>query len=481
MSSAVEEESEKPSSGAPSDPELPWASESPSSKKSSKSKSSKGTTPSSSGADFDIPTTAQRDSPRILSDRSPRSSSDSHTSTTLPRSPERKRRHSKHSKKNSAAHAEKKSHKSSRLRTSESSAVGSVESDCSAVASPSTDYASPADAVAAEPLLTSTSLPLCVNTELDADQAAFDVAPEAVVPEGGVVLEALSGTAAETGEPDVAVPSAEADGNAADKGEDDGGGVVIEDDDDNWDDDDVIRPENFTSPNPMVAAVPLRVDISDQTLLSAASGLGSPRSIDSRSMNGPMHVLKYADFIEQLEDPMTARQLPTAVHLTLIDFRGVGLNRLPPLLFELSSVRIALFSRNSLSWLPCDVVRWSESLQVLDVSGNSLTELPPELVRCRNLRSLSVSSNQLTSVDVALQLSSLKHFVYHDNPFQEHVVQFLESFVVRDASLSIKSGNAEVAQLPLARLHWLRWLTISHCNLSSAPREVADLRLLECL
>ncbi len=102
--------------------------------------------------------------------------------------------------------------------------------------------------------------------------------------------------------------------------------------------------------------------------------------------------------------------------VTELDLSGNQLSSLPPELATLSHLQQLYLSDNELSSLPPELAQLS-NLQQLYLSNNQLSSLPPELAQLSNLQQLYLSNNQLSSLPPELaQLDNLRELYLHDNP-----------------------------------------------------------------
>lgn len=95
-------------------------------------------------------------------------------------------------------------------------------------------------------------------------------------------------------------------------------------------------------------------------------------------------------------------------HLQVLDVSGNALTALGPELLALSGLRTLLARNNRLGGpgsLPKGLARspLCRSLQVLNLSGNRFQELPPSLLELRALQTLSLGGNQLQSIPAEIE------------------------------------------------------------------------------
>jgi hypothetical protein len=102
----------------------------------------------------------------------------------------------------------------------------------------------------------------------------------------------------------------------------------------------------------------------------------------------------------------------------ILNLHGLGLEELPPLFAELRSLRRLHLSGNRLRTVPAEVFRLV-NLEVLDLEDNQLSTLPAGLAALKKLRVLYLSRNQLTSIDANALPASLDELYLDDNQLKE--------------------------------------------------------------
>uniref|UniRef100_A0A2K6US38 Leucine rich repeat containing 58 n=1 Tax=Saimiri boliviensis boliviensis TaxID=39432 RepID=A0A2K6US38_SAIBB len=146
-----------------------------------------------------------------------------------------------------------------------------------------------------------------------------------------------------------------------------------------------------------------------------------------------------------------------------------------------------LLPHNHLVSLPRALGSGFPHLQLLDVSGNALTVLGPELLALRGLRTLLAKNNRLggpSALPKGLAQSplcrSLQVLNLSGNCFQEVPASLLELRALQTLSLGgnqLQSIPAEIENLQ--RLHSLRSLSLHNNLLTYLPREILNLIHLE--
>ncbi|MBF0566779.1 MAG: leucine-rich repeat domain-containing protein [Nitrospirae bacterium] len=100
---------------------------------------------------------------------------------------------------------------------------------------------------------------------------------------------------------------------------------------------------------------------------------------------------------------------------TILDLRGNQLTTLPPQIGNLSKLIELDLSRNQITTLPAEIGNLS-NLRELDLSGNQLTTLPPEIGNLLKLQKLYFIRNKLTTLPTQIgNLSNLQTLLLRDN------------------------------------------------------------------
>jgi len=133
-----------------------------------------------------------------------------------------------------------------------------------------------------------------------------------------------------------------------------------------------------------------------------------------------------------------------------------GLTEVPPEIFDLAdALEVLDLSNNQLSSLPPEMARLSK-LRVLFCSDNLFTELPAVLGQCASLEMIGFRANQIHTVDGAALPAVLRWFILTDN---------------------------HISEMPsaLGRCHRLQKLMLSGNRLSTLPEEMVACENLEMI
>ncbi|WP_025871128.1 leucine-rich repeat-containing protein kinase family protein [Methylobacillus glycogenes] len=135
---------------------------------------------------------------------------------------------------------------------------------------------------------------------------------------------------------------------------------------------------------------------------------------------------------------------------------------------------------NQLTQFPPQIFELADSLEILDLSGNALTDLPSDLHRLKKLRILFCSNNQFTHLPEVLgQCESLSMIGFKANqikhiPEQAIPTRTLRWFIVTDNALAaVPNALGECSKL--------QKLMLAGNQLSSLPASMANCHALELL
>ena len=129
-----------------------------------------------------------------------------------------------------------------------------------------------------------------------------------------------------------------------------------------------------------------------------------------------------------------------------------------------------------------EYIRWAQKTGAtqLNLSGNQLTSLPPEIKLLKKLTTLDLSNNQLTSMPTEIKLlKKLTTLKLHRNQLTAlpPEIKLLKQLTTLDLS------NNQLTSLPpeIAQLKQLTTLDLSNNQLTSMPPEIAQLKQLTTL
>ncbi len=130
-------------------------------------------------------------------------------------------------------------------------------------------------------------------------------------------------------------------------------------------------------------------------------------------------------------------------------------------------------SRNGLTELPADIGFWFVNLQCLNVTGNTLSVLPPSINQSLQLVELILAGNQLTSLPDLRPLKQLKKLDISDNNFTK-----LDDWVCGElpALSELQLSGNNVTCLP-ANIGFLALVSLdcSNCRISQFPESFVRL------
>ncbi|OYE03750.1 leucine-rich repeat domain-containing protein [Nostoc sp. 'Peltigera membranacea cyanobiont' 232] len=164
-------------------------------------------------------------------------------------------------------------------------------------------------------------------------------------------------------------------------------------------------------------------------------------------------------------------------NVTKLNLSGRSLTTLPPEIGQLTNLQTLDLSDNQLSSLPPEIGQLT-NLQSLDLDNNQLSSLPAEIGQLTNLQSLDLRSDQLSSLPAEIgQLTNLRSLYLYNNklsslPAEIGQLTNLQSLYLDGNQLS--SLPAEIGQLTNLQSLYLRGN-----QLSSLPAEIGQLTNLQ--
>lgn len=162
-----------------------------------------------------------------------------------------------------------------------------------------------------------------------------------------------------------------------------------------------------------------------------------------------------------------------------LDLSGNQLTVLPPEIGLLRNLQKLNLRDNKLTTLPPEIGQLI-SLIRLDLSGNQLATLPPELCQLRNLQELNLRDNKLTALPPEVgQLRNLQELNLLDNKLTALPPKLFQSTHLRVLTLSVN----QLTTLPpeLSNLTKLERLFVACNRLTTLPPEICQLSNLNYL
>uniref|UniRef100_A0A9L0JYB2 Leucine rich repeat containing 58 n=1 Tax=Equus asinus TaxID=9793 RepID=A0A9L0JYB2_EQUAS len=170
-------------------------------------------------------------------------------------------------------------------------------------------------------------------------------------------------------------------------------------------------------------------------------------------------------------------------HLQLLDVSGNALTALGPELLALRSLRTLLAKNNRLGGpgaLPKGLARspLCRSLQVLNLSGNCFQEVPASLLELRALQTLCLGGNQLQSIPAEIENLRSLECLYLGGNFIKEIPPELANLPSLKY-LVLCDNKIQSVPPQLSQLHSLRSLSLHNNLLTYLPREILNLIHLE--
>ncbi|MDQ1591242.1 MAG: internalin [Pyrinomonadaceae bacterium] len=162
-----------------------------------------------------------------------------------------------------------------------------------------------------------------------------------------------------------------------------------------------------------------------------------------------------------------------------LNLNGNQLTELPPEIGQLTTLRDLHLDRNQLTELPPEIGQLT-GLTHLSLNGNKLAQLPSEIGQLTGLTDLYVSDNQLAWLPPQIaRLTKLRVLDLEENEFKA-----LPSEIMQLSRLEVLNlGLNLLRELPpeIGRLTNLTWLTLASNQLTKLPPNIARLKELQSL
>lgn len=130
-----------------------------------------------------------------------------------------------------------------------------------------------------------------------------------------------------------------------------------------------------------------------------------------------------------------------------------------------------------LTEFPREVFNHADTLEILDLGNNQLSELPDDLPRLKKLKILFLTNNRFTHIPPILaQCPALEMIAFKENQLTE----FAEDSIPEHTRWLILTGN-QLTRLPesMGKLHRLQKLALAGNQLTKLPESMANCRNLE--
>ena len=164
---------------------------------------------------------------------------------------------------------------------------------------------------------------------------------------------------------------------------------------------------------------------------------------------------------------------------TTLDLAGEGIEGLPPEIGQLADLEVLDLYHNQLTTLPPEIGQLTH-LQSLHLAGNRLTTLPPEIGHLTNLQALHLNRNQLTTLPPEIgQLTNLGVLTLNNSHFSALPPEIGQLTDLRVLTLN----NSQLTTLPpeIGQLTDLQELHLDDSHLTTLPPEIGQLANLQKL
>ena len=165
---------------------------------------------------------------------------------------------------------------------------------------------------------------------------------------------------------------------------------------------------------------------------------------------------------------------------TELDLSGENLTELPPEICKLSNLQTLYLRFNKLSSLPAEIGQLS-NLQTLYLEANQLSSLPAEIGQLSNLQTLNLMSNKLNSLPAEIvQLSNLQTLDLWSNQLSSLPAEIGQLRNLQ--TLYLNSNQLNTLPAEIGQLSNLQILELNNNKLSTLTAEIgqlSNLRILE--
>lgn len=172
--------------------------------------------------------------------------------------------------------------------------------------------------------------------------------------------------------------------------------------------------------------------------------------------------------------------LATPQETTLLNLAGNSLKSISPEIGKLTMLEHIYLSHNHLKDLPKEMASLSQ-LKMLQLPHNNFQQLPKVILQLKNLENLSLEKNHLTSLPDALaHMTKLRTLTLNDNPFSD----FPEVLCRLSSLTNLSMMNTSIARLPesIAQLDALTLFKFStNQRMTEPPMGLTKLKNLHTL
>lgn len=136
-------------------------------------------------------------------------------------------------------------------------------------------------------------------------------------------------------------------------------------------------------------------------------------------------------------------------------------------------------TQQQLTEFPREVFDHADTLEILDLGNNQLSDLPDDFARLKKLKILFLTNNRFTHIPPVLsQCPALEMIAFKENQLTE----FAEDSIPEHTRWLILTGN-QLTRLPdsMGKLHRLQKLALAGNQLTELPNSMANCRSLELI
>jgi len=155
-------------------------------------------------------------------------------------------------------------------------------------------------------------------------------------------------------------------------------------------------------------------------------------------------------------------------------------NSIKPHLETAQKTGACQLSKSSLNEVPNDLLKIAKMLRTLDLSENSISQLPSSIGNFENLKHFTMNQNKLAALPTAMgKLKKLESLSFNRNQLTSLPPTISQLTNLRTISL----GFNRLTQIPdmLGNLRHLEMLDLSHNKITTIPEHIKHLQVVELI
>ncbi|CAL1532741.1 unnamed protein product [Lymnaea stagnalis] len=223
--------------------------------------------------------------------------------------------------------------------------------------------------------------------------------------------------------------------------------------------------------------------MADALLLLALKGQSKHLTLCNKNLEKIPQIIGKLDFICQLQlKNNKIKTLPIEIcnlhNLQILNLGNNALEEFPSLLQHLQSLQKLHLFGNNISLIDGNSLNGFKKLKLLNMNGNKLKTLPPEICKLESIEHLSIDKNQLNELPVEFcALITLKEFHVAANCLTSLPLEM--GYLINLESLYIQQNKIRELPESLGKCYRLRYLDVGANELRIFPTELSSLPLRE--